>query len=738
MTDHRFNPIAHAIQDPDWRIHKLDEHLQDVASIASGFVAGQPWAKWVELAGRWHDLGKYSNEFQERIRIGTNYDVDCHLEGKTAQRVDHSTAGAQHAVNVFDLFGWPLAYAIAGHHGGLLNGDNNGGGDLAHRLAKDICDWRSYAPEALLQAEKSYAFPFEFTRQNPGFGLSFFTRVIFSCLVDADFLDTEHFFSPHKRNWRQTSCDLRTMNEALDLALSQKMEGAAPSAINHRRAEILRACQQKALHPPGLFTLTVPTGGGKTLSSLSFALRHAIQHKRKRIIYVIPYTSIIEQNAAIFRDILGEEAVLEHHCNFEPKSEDYRSRLAAENWDAPLIVTTSVQFFESLFAAKTSRSRKLHNILDSVVILDEAQMLPPPLLIPCMEVLRELTSWYGTSIVLCTATQPALSGPAFKKAKGLRADREIIEQPNELYDALKRVSVQSVGELSDSDLAEHIQSHQQVLCIVNSRRHARELYLSIHEGSGSNLHLSALMCPAHRSERLQSVRQRLLAKQPCRLISTSLIEAGVDISFPCVYRAIAGVDSIAQAAGRCNRENELSAGGRVFVFEPEQGIHPGFREQTDAARDILRQFNDPLSLDAVEAYFDRLFWSRGEESLDQHQIMPKLSAERKPHYNFREVADLFRFIDSDTTPVIVPYDATASRLIDELRDAEFTGTIARRLQRYSVSLYAYQLDRLDEYHAIEWLHDGQFAILARRELYHRDYGLNADDPSSINVDACII
>ena len=363
---------------------------------------------------------------------------------------------------------------ISGHHAGLLDGKSNDA-CLYKRLKKENIPGYSSCPEHILNTKKLGNLPFDLNIHNPkrfGFQISFFIRMIYSCLVDADFLDTEAFMDKGKSLWRKGYPTLAELNNTLSFALNQLAKDAFKTPINNQRAAILKDCLNAAGSSQGLFSLTVPTGGGKTLSSLAFAMKHALKYNLKRIIYVIPYTSIIEQNAAVFRDILGENAVLEHHSNFEPDEEDHRSRLASENWDAPVIVTTNVQFFESLYRSRSSRCRKIHSIASSVVILDEAQMLPLPLLKPCLEVLKELSSAYGTSIVLCTATQPALTTETFKE--GLEGVREIVSDPGKLYVNFKRVQIEKLPVISDDELANRLNEYKQVLCVVNTRKHARE------------------------------------------------------------------------------------------------------------------------------------------------------------------------------------------------------------------------------------------------------------------------
>jgi len=504
----------------------------------------------------------------------------------------------------------------------------------------------------------------------------------------------------------------------------------------------LRQCQSAAELSPGLFSLTVPTGGGKTLSSLSFAVRHAIRHDLDRIVYVIPYTSIIEQNAAVFREALGSDAVLEHHSNFEPRQEDHRTRLACENWSGPpVIVTTNVQFFESLFANRSTGCRKLHNVARSVVVLDEAQMLPPALLLPCLAALRELVAHYGSTVVLCTATQPAFDGPAFERTQTIGHVREITHRPEDLYEQFRRVRVVDLGTVTDDVLADRLRGHDTVMCVVNTRRHARELFEAL-ACDDHTYHLSALMCPAHRAEKLAEIKGRLAARMPTRLVSTQLIEAGVDISFPVVYRALAGIDSIAQAAGRCNREGEIER-GQVRIFLPERGIPPQFRQQAQAAQSVLRHFDDPLSLEAVKAYFDELFWQKGEACLDTHGILDKGSdctlnppPTKELNIRFRSAAEAFRLIPDTMRSLIIPWGEAGDVLVRELRIGENTAQVGRRLQRYTVSLPRAQFAWMETYGVVDMVH-GQYPVLLNMDLYSDELGLSPDDPTYHQVESLI-
>ena len=598
----------------DWQL--LAVHLSAVGNLAASFAAAFSAEELARVAGLLHDLGKYTEEFQLR------------LSGAHG-RIDHSTWGARIACERYGPLGKLLAYGIAGHHAGLANGRDPGERTaLSDRLRMELpgllSSWRD---EIELPAENSLTPPagFRACQERGQFQLAFLARMIFSCLVDGDFLDTEAYY--HRIDKRKV---LRGGPQPSLMELRSRLDGylgrfKANSAVNQLRSEILCEVRDRAQVTPGLFSLTVPTGGGKTLASLAFALDHAITHGLRRLIFVIPFTSIVEQNAEVFRLALGDlgDAVLEHHSAFvDDKSKSLQSRekicLAMENWDAPIVVTTAVQFFESLFADRPSACRKLHNIASSVVVLDEAQTLPLKLLRPCVAALGELALNYKVSAVLCTATQPALEAPDF--IGGLQNVRELAPEPGKLFAALKRVQARHVGSLSDDALASQLVERDQVLCIVNNRRHARALYEAIAECAGTR-HLTTLMCAKHRSQVLAEVRVLLMEGKPCRLVATSLIEAGVDVDFPAVLRAEAGLDSIAQAAGRCNREGKRSsADSDVLIFStenPDWAPPPELKQFAQAAREVLRHHgDDPLGPDAIRRYFRLLYWQKGSQELD--------------------------------------------------------------------------------------------------------------------------
>ncbi len=724
-------PIAHAARDENgnWRDpHDLTEHSHSVGELAADF-AQRFGTDWARLAGRWHDLGKFRPRFQKYIRLASGFEADAHIKGE-AGKAPHSTAGAMLAIDRFNVAGRVLAYLIAGHHAGLDDwfgglrerfDDSKSREELAESLAEkppaELLDSGEFNPVVALRAVPG---------GKDGFAL--WVRMLFSALVDADFLDTERYMDPDNFARRSTWPTLEELAPLFDTHMADLAAQAAPTEVNRLRADILRQCRNAAALDPGLFSLTVPTGGGKTLSGMAFALEHARRHNKRRVIHVIPYTSIIEQTANVFRDIFND-AVIEHHSNAEsnPDQETSASRLSCENWDAPIVVTTNVQFFESLFASRTSRCRKLHNIVDSVVVLDEAQLLPPEFLQPILDVLNQLTRHYGVTVVISTATQPALASREYFDARqslrGLDNVREIIANPDALYDALERVRVRLPADWQQSiewaQLAKELSAHDSVLAIVNTRRDARALWETMPRGT---LHLSALMCGAHRSQVIQDIRVRLKAGTPTRVVSTQLVEAGVDVDFPEVYRALAGLDSIAQAAGRCNREGKLSGQGEVVVFVPPNPAPLGLlRQGENACREVLRDAEDssPLTRTRFAAYFERLYYGC---ALDKHGICDDLfmAHQKLPADTlavaFRTAAKKFRLIDDeDSLPIVVRYygkdgqDKSIDQWLALLRRDGPQRWLMRKLQRYTVNLHRRQIIPLLDRGDIEEVLPGLYA-----------------------------
>jgi CRISPR-associated endonuclease/helicase Cas3 len=717
-----------------WQL--LEKHLYNVANLASSFAEEFGAQEWGRVAGLWHDVGKSSKDFQGYLRSENNIQDEFTAYYKKGSKVDHATAGAQYSKTILgNEIGRLLAYCIAGHHAGLANGKDETASSLFARLQKNIPEYCN-KPE-LTSTPSPENLPF--SKRVNGFNISFFVRMLFSCLVDADFLDTEKFMNLDKSQSREYNSDLMLL--WTKLATHIATFDPESSVINKIRSEILTACLDSADDKPGFYSLTVPTGGGKTISSLAFALKHAIKHGKKRIIYVIPYTSIIEQNAQVFRDILGDDAVLEHHSNFDIEKETTYSELASQNWDAPIVVTTNVQFFESLFANKGSRCRKLHNIANSVVILDEAQMLPVNLLHPCLEAMKSLVE-YKVTMVLCTATQPVLTKSDEFKI-GLPKVKEIIQNTKDLYESLQRVVVNIKHEpLSDDDLAIRLSNQKQVLCIVSNKRQARSIYNLMSDVDGV-YHLSSMMCPEHRTVKLKEIKQRLRDKKACCVISTQLIEAGVDIDFPVVYRAISGIDSIAQAAGRCNREGKLEQ-GVVNVFQPadSKNIPPGFlRQSSQIGEQVLRHHEaDPLSLESTCEYFKRLYWHNSEQ-LDKYGICNMLdSGMRKLNFPFKNIAEKFTIINSKTRAIIIPFDKNGETICSEIRSTYkyLDRTISQKAQRLTVQIHPIIFDNLRMAGAVEPFLDEKYWILSNPDIYHDAMGLLPDDPGFYKVDTLII
>lgn len=719
-------PIAHTAQNPDgsWRApHDLADHLAGVAALSACHSRKFGAEEWGHLAGLWHDLGKYRPAFQDYIRKKSGFEkANAHIEG--AGRVDHSTAGAVHAVDELgEGAGRLLAYLIAGHHAGLpdWNGDN---ASLFQRLEaargagflKEVTN--QHPPKVILHGKRPESRP-----KGCATDLHLWLRMLFSSLVDADFLDTENYMNSDKAHMRAAYPSIDNLLARFNAYMEQLAVNAMPTAVNRIRADVLNQCIERAgdERGNGLYSLTVPTGGGKTLSSLAFALHHAKQYKKKRVIYAIPYLSIIEQTADVLRGIFGSD-VVEHHSNLDPDMESARSRLASENWDAPLIVTTNVQLFESLFAARTSRCRKLHNLVDSVVILDEAQLLPPEFMEPCLASIRTLSKHYGMTFILCTATQPAfqprdINGNAFAGLPGVRelmSGGPYVKNPNDLYQGLDRVKVRwpdTSVTTSWDELAKRITCYAQILAIVNRKTHARELAKRLPDA----LYLSTDLCGAHRAERIEEIRIRLAANRerakagmptcPLHVVSTQIIEAGVDVDFPVVFRALAGLDSIAQAAGRCNREGRLmrdgdEVKGEVHVFVPPEPAPSGLLlKGENATKELLCLDPNPTLTPKLFEHYFRL-WFASINSMDKEGILNLLTPGSGMEINFRTAAEKFRLIPDDGAPVIVRW-GEAEKWLAKLKADGPDRWLMRKLQRYSVNVHRNCLDRLIAQHEVE-------------------------------------
>lgn len=727
--------IAHVRKNKDgtWAApHLLLEHLDGTATLTATYAAKFNSEKWGKAAGLAHDAGKGRVVWQKYLQLKSGYDEEAHLEGKIG-KIPHAIHGAKLIEELLGKgFGRPLAYCIAGHHAGLPDWSSAEGAgrsslQFQHTQVNDLDNIATFISDKI-QSSKPGAPPWKFAQ---GIDMSLWIRMLYSSLVDADFLDTEAYMDYDKANTRGGYCSIPELLKRFNQFVNKLDKNADETPVNRVRRDIRRKCVQMAKEPQGNFSLSVPTGGGKTLSSLAFGLEHAIKHKLDRIIYVIPYTSIIEQNADVFRSAVGDDQVVEHHSSLDEESSTVKSRLASENWDAPLIVTTSVQFFQSLFSAKSSRCRKLHNIAKSVVVLDEAQLVPVEYLTPILETMQLLVDHYQVSFVISTATQPAFNerivdGNVFM---GLKNIKEIMgDNVKELYDSLKRVHVELPKDLhiqsSWNEIAEALKDHEQVLCIVSDRRSCRQLHRLMPEGT---YHLSALMCGQHRSEIIQKIKQKLKNKESVRVISTQLVEAGVDMDFPIVYRALAGLDSIAQAAGRCNREGKLEGLGKVIVFNAPKKAPIGIlRKAADTTRSIFATIDqDPLEHSLFERYFSELYWKAN--SLDSKEIIVLLSPDHQEcGINFRTVADKFQIIDDKLQKtILVRYD-DSERLIDELRSMGPERWLMRKLQRYTVNVSNNDFNQMFQRGSIEAVQPNIFALTSNVE-YSRETGLYVDE-----------
>lgn len=708
----------------DNQIQSIKEHLEGTAKLAKKFGSSFNSGDYAYLCGILHDIGKYSEKFQKRIFEGGNL-------------VDHSTAGAIEINKRLKTIGFLLAYCIAGHHTGLPDGggyaDTLDEPTLNGRLRKSIEPYIKFEEE--IDVEKlinNQPFPIR-PLGKMGFSISFYVRMLFSCLVDGDFLDTENFMSQDVNRIENISIDkLNTMFDEYIKTFKKPKE-----EINKKRTEILNNCIEKSSQDKGLYTLTVPTGGGKTIASMAFALKHAKKHKLDRIIYVIPYNSIIEQNAAVFKEILGEENVLEHHSNFayDDTSEILtKQRLATENWDMPVIVTTTVQFFESIFANKTSKCRKLHNLANSVIIFDEAQMFPIQYLQPCIRAISELVYNYNSTALLCSATQPTL-GDLFPKELVIK---ELCEDTSELFNFFKRTEIISIEEIKDDEIAQRLNVEKQVLCIVNTRKQAQNIFrLLKREGS---YHLSTLMYPLHRKRVLEEIRNRLEDGLQCHVVSTSLIEAGVDVDFPVVYRAEAGLDSMIQAAGRCNREGKRKK-SPVYIFKPSEEYRKHMpsmlKRPTEIANSIKNQFIDISLPEVISAYFSQLYDFEGK-GLDAKKIVENFENgfEKGLSFPFAETASQFKLIENSTYSIIIPDNDKdgnkVKELLNQLKNGEYSNKLMRQLQQYTVNVYPCNYEALLGIGSIEVL-DEEFAVLNDKDKYDQNTGLDANMDSGVGI-----
>lgn len=708
--------IAHLRSETDKKEQPLYEHIKNVAELSKKFSECLILSDYAEIIGMLHDIGKYSNRFQQRIN------------GNDKIKVDHSTCGAQEAFKMKLLM---AAFCIAGHHGGIPNigvrTDSENDPTLTGRLKRNTEDYSAWINEVDRSKFKPIAEPFTKNR----IPYTFILRFLFSCLVDADYLDTENFMS-NGAVLRDSGEDLTYLLNLLNKHIEKWQNPSGK--LNILRTQMLNECIDVGKNcNEKLFTLTVPTGGGKTISSMAFALNYAVKHSKKRIIYVIPYTSIIEQNAEVFRKIFGMNNVLENHSNVDFDSLDNETKiqmmLAAENWNSPIVVTTAVQFFESMFSNKPSKCRKIHNIADSVVIFDEAQMLPLDYLLPCATAIRQLAENYNSAVVLCTATQPNFQSilNLTEKTNKLQLT-EICKSAEKMADDFRRVNFKYEGKLEDDEIALELKQCKQVLCIVNKKAHAQKIYSMLGE-SDENFHLSTYMYPAHRQQVLDEIRKRLDENKPCRVVSTSLVEAGVDIDFPTVYRAISGIDSILQAGGRCNRENKRnSAESVVHIFNTDEVLSYQ-QTNTNAAMAVIKKYGDKIYLpEAIKMYFDDLYYYRDIDKT--HKVFDKKDIINGiTNLEFETVSQRFKMIENDTKALYICTDENKEE-INQLRNGNYTKELFRSLQKYVVNLYERDFNKLNEVCAIEYV-DNSFYILADNKYYSSKSGITFPDDNTV-------
>ncbi len=811
--------IAHAKKNSSaekgFDIHLLEKHLCGVADKSKLFALKIGLEMQGEVIGLLHDLGKYSSTFQNYIRSAVglvNPDTDDFVDAAGLRgRIDHSSAGAQYIWNALKSQGKQekmvaqmLALCIASHHSGLIDCLTSEGEDkFSQRMTKpeEKCHLRetesSANREIILTARNILGSQNLITHlikkikeiyQYAGgqntifhFHVGLLVRYLFSCLIDADRLDTANFFeSPEQAKCRQLGKYIGW--EPLINRLDRKLNSfAAEKEIDRIRADVSNRCLEKSKKPKGLFTLTVPTGGGKTLASLRFALHHAQKHKLDRIIYVVPYTSIIDQNADEVRNILEDSylnkrgsVVLEYHSNlvFEENKTQWREKLLAENWDAPVIFTTSVQFLECLFSGGTRNARRMHQLANAVIIFDEIQTLPIRTVHMFNNAINFLTKTCGSSVVLCTATQPLLG--EVSKEKGclsINSSNELVEDTQKLFSDLKRVEIidktKSSGEWSDGEIValanDEICSSGSCLIIVNTKPKARAIFEQCKKNIHivSRYHLSTNMCAAHRLKILKEIKEKLKDKEPVLCVSTQLMEAGVDIDFGSVIRSVAGMDSIAQAAGRCNRNKENII-GHVYIVNPESEqtqMLPDIATGKDVSERVFRELpeidGDLLHPKAMKRYFEYYFFNRKDEmsygvggklGAAQDTLLNMLSENTRAYDEYRRINKSqfpsillqqsfmtankkFKVIGAGTQGIIVPYSKEGKDIISGLCsafDLEKDYKLLNRAQRYTVNVYPNMIKKLSDEGAIYEAQENPGIYCLREEHYGEDFGLSED------------
>ena len=710
--------ISH-YKDKDTLPQSNEAHQQGVAELASQFAAQFGMGQFGRILGLLHDKGKEQKDFQTYIMKVSGMCPDL----KIRNHPNHAYVGALIAQKYYKPVLLLLAYPIMCHHAGLYDFPDYEA-KLKLPIPKDV---------TVADCGITPSFPQWSSTLKP-YDCNHIIRMLFSCLVDADFLDTERYMNPEESKLRGGKKTLAELKPCLDRYLTKLKSCAPASPLNIIRGKIQDVCLEKANSDPGFYSLTVPTGGGKTLSSLVWAINHAIIHHKQRIIIAIPFTSIIVQTAQTLRDIFGKENVLEHHSNvsFEARADGddvlaEKMKLATENWDYPIIVTTNVQLFESMYSNKPSHCRKLHNLCNSVLILDEVQTLPTEFLQPILNALMTYQRLFGMSVLFTTASQPELSDYTSPNNPNVKLDgidniTELMPKESKLYDKLRRVDIHmEQGPTTVGELTAELLKHQRVLCIVNTRRDAQEIFNQLPD-EGLTVHLSRMMCPKHVSQEIEKVKEALKSdKYPViRVVATQLIEAGVDIDFPVVYRQEAGLDSVLQAAGRCNREGKMER-GNAYVFSLGKPLPKGHLTFTnDARKNMLSREYDWLSPKAMKEYFRQLY-SR-ENNFDKAGINHLLDSPRE--LMFASAAKAFRLIDDSAISIIVNWDDSMAT-VEKLKKTGPTYSIMKELSQYTVSIYERDFKRLVQGGLVEEPYEGIYVIPD-----HAQY----DDKSGLKID----
>ncbi len=711
---------------------KLIDHLNNVSKLAGEFGAKFGMRNVGEIIGKLHDVGKYSNEFQERVHGGM-------------YRVDHSTAGAQLTRKLYSNFSeitdLLISLPIMSHHSGLCDlGSSVDTPDRSTFRARmkrhNIPNYEAYQSEiktippidvaeikdALTKLEQPAS------EKDLYLYLAVLTRLLYSCLVDADFLDTENFMSGQERKCGDS---IDEIYKAAKERLHKKgwLKESSLTTLNGRRSFILRTAMEIGkTKDPGYFRLTVPTGGGKTIASLMFALEHAHKNHMDRIIYVVPYTTIIEQNANVFREFAGAWNVLEHHSNFEFEENEYglMMRLASENWNMPIVVTTSVQFFESFYSSRPSACRKNHNLVNSVFVFDEAQKIPADYLEPCLNMVHELVDYFNCSAVFCTATQPALDD----HLQMVKTMVEICPSVQDQFTFFQRTIYENLGNISKENLVDRLKKEERVMCIVNTRKTAQELYGLLKEEVPEEtlFHLSTTMHKVDREKTLEMVRSRLKNGQKVILIATSLVEAGVDLDFDTVFRQLAGLDSIIQSGGRTNREGKRNKeDSKTYIFELEGSkVVSSQKTEIENTRSLFKKGIDCNDPNAATVYFHDLYQSKN--SLDRKDILKK-----EKDYQLKTIGKEFKLIEESSDLIVIPNETNEDAII-RIQSKRGTKEDFKMIQKYTVAIPHRKTEQLYDLGKIMPVENiTNLFVLADAEGYDENIGLLLNDDEGGNA-----